>query len=572
MKNTARNRFILLATVGYAVLALAWIFMSDQLLSAFADLDSIRWLSTAKGVFFVLVSALAFLLALRTVPASNSSDAPSLLDALAVGVSPGQLPRWLTYLFAVSITLIMLLLRAQLAVSFGDRQLLILFMFPIIFSALLGGLGPGLLSTAVAALGVAYFVIPTVYGWRIAAAHDLLQWFFLIVNGVAVSLLSEILRRSLAKAELNRRLLDTVISGTPDAVFVKDARGRYLMANAAAAQFVGKTPGEIVGRDDRFLFPDGSAQLLMELDRAIMQSGQTQTHEERLTTLDGKALVFRVTKGPVFDAMSRVVGLFGISRDISESKRVEDEIRRLNGELERRVAERTDELQAANRELEDLSYALTHNLRAPLRAIGGFAQILVDDHARQLDPEARAHLAQITQASGTMGTLIEGILALLRCTRGELRRTSVDLSALATQRLGELADADPQRLVTWQVEAGLKALGDASMLNLALKHLLDNAWKFTLNAAGKGTGVIRVFAGQIKEQRGICVADNGVGFDMAHIERLFQPFQRLHRHDEFSGIGIGLATVRRIVHRHGGEIRAEGTPGVGATFFLTLPS
>ncbi|OHC62866.1 MAG: hypothetical protein A2040_01220 [Rhodocyclales bacterium GWA2_65_19] len=569
MSADPRQRFILLATASYTGLALAWIFLSDQLLAGFADLNAMVWLSTAKGVFFVVVSASAFYFALRAVPATAAAGSGSLMETLAAGVAPGVLPRWLTYLFAVAVTLSVLLVRDSLAAEVGDQPLLMLFMFPIILSALLGGLGPGLAATAVAALGVDYFAIPPLHSLRIAAAHDLMQWSFLLVNGVAVSLLSEALRQSLSRAEMNRRLLDVVISRTPDAVFVKDTLGRYLLANDATAGFVGRAPGEIVGCDDRALFPDATARELMALDAAIMGAGRTQTHEEHLTTRDGRELVFLATKGPVHDGAGRVMGLFGVSRDITDRRRAEDEIRRLNAQLERRATESGVELQAANRELEDLAYAVTHNLRAPLRAIGGFAQVLVEDHAARLDAAARGSLDQIMQGCELMGCQLDGILTLLRCTRGELRRTVVDMSALATRRLDELARAEPKRQVLREVAAGLVATGDQAMLDMVLIQLLRNAWKFTRD---REDAAIRVLAGELDGRPGICVADNGAGFDMAHVQGLFRPFQRLHRQDEFPGIGIGLATVQRIIHRHGGEIRGEGRPGAGAKFCFTLPA
>ena len=327
MKSAARDRFILSATAGYTVFALAWIFLSDQLLAAFTDIDAIVWLSTAKGVFFVIATAALFFLALRAVPSANPADKDSATEMLAAAAPPAKWPRGLTYAFAVVITLAMLLVRDGIAVSYGDQPMLILFMLPIILSALLGGLGPGLVSTALAALGVDYLGISPIHSFRIASSADLLQWGFLIGNGVAVSLLSEGLRKSLAKGEMNRRLLSAVISGTSDAVFVKDAQGRYLLANAAAGEFVGKRVDEIAGRDDYFLFPADSAREVMATDLAIMAAGQTRTLEERVTTHDGKELTFLVTKGPVLDASGRVVGLFGISREITERKRAEAALR-----------------------------------------------------------------------------------------------------------------------------------------------------------------------------------------------------------------------------------------------------
>ena len=568
MKITNRDRFIQFATAGYVVIALAWIFLSDQVLSLFADIESIVWLSTAKGVFFVIASAGVFYLALRVIPPSGNRPPQHLLETLAAGNVTGPTPAWMAYLFAVAISLAMLLVRNHMPVAFDERPLLIMFMFPIILSALVGGSGPSLAATAVTALGVDYLMIPPVNSLRIASSNDLLQFGFLLINGLTVSLLSAVLRRSLARVEINRRLLDSVISGTPDAVYVKDAHGRYLLANAAAAGFVGKPREEIIGQDDRSLFPNASAHGVMALDKSIMAAGRMQTIEERVSTLDGKELVFLTTKGPVLDAAGQIVGLFGIAREISDRKRAEDEIRRLNADLERRVAERTAELRAANLELEELAYALAHNLRAPLRAIGGFAQMLIEDRAHPRDSEAESHIAQIVQACSHMGVLIDGILALLRCTRGELQRTTVDVSLLAARRLDALGRNEPHRQVKRLIESGLTVNGDAAMLEVLVNHLVDNAWKFTRD---REDAAIRLTPGEIGDHPAICIADNGAGFDMDHIGRLYQPFQRLHRQDEFPGIGIGLATVQRIIQRHGGEIRVTATPGAGTTVCFCLP-
>lgn len=327
MNITARDRFILFATASYATMALAWIFLSDQLLAVFTDLGSVVWLSMAKGSFFVAATATGFFFALRAVPSVHSGARETLLDAFAIGVTAGRRPRWLLYTFALVITCAMLLVRQGIAVGFGERPMLILFMLPIILSALLGGLGPGIVSTAVAALGADMLAIPPLHNFQTAASHDLFQWAFLVVNGLAVSILSELLRRSLLKADLNRRFLDSVISGTSDAVFVKDLRGRYLLANAAASAFVGKPLHAILGHDDHTLFPPTSATDVMAKDSVILASGLTQTYEEYVTTHDGKALVFLVTKGPVFDAAGYIKGVFGIARDITGRKLAESTLR-----------------------------------------------------------------------------------------------------------------------------------------------------------------------------------------------------------------------------------------------------
>ena len=242
---------------------------------------------------------------------------------------------------------------------------------------------------------------------------------------------------------------------------------------------------------------------------------------------------------------------------------------RLNADLERRIAERTAELTAANAELEAFAYAVSHDLRGPLRALSGFSQALQEDYGPQLTGEAGLYLQQIDIASRNMGRLIDGILVLSRVTRGELQRETIDVSAMAERLLAGLARESPARAVDWRVAPGLIVAGDSHLIETALSNLLGNAWKYTGRADAPR---IRVDAGSVAGLDGICVADNGAGFDEAYAERLFKPFQRLHRQDEFPGIGIGLATVQRIVRRHGGEIRAEGRPGAGATFCFALPA
>jgi signal transduction histidine kinase len=199
--------------------------------------------------------------------------------------------------------------------------------------------------------------------------------------------------------------------------------------------------------------------------------------------------------------------------------------------------------------------------------MNGFAQALEEDYGSQLQGEAKTYLDQIGIASRRMGDLIEGILTLSRSTRGELRRDAVDLSALASRCLEDLTRQEPQRRVEWEVSPKLAATGDARMLEAVVLNLIGNAWKYS---AGRDPAHIRFYAEVRDGQTWFCVSDNGAGFDPAHAARLFQPFQRLHRQDEFPGIGIGLATVQRIIHRHGGKIEARGGVGQGAMFCFTL--
>ena len=319
--DNARNRFIATVTGVYLVFALTWIFLSDRLLENFTDITSMVWLSTAKGLFFVLGTAGMFYIALQAVPSVHTSGKVSFIGSLDLGLGVFRAPRWLVYVFALLVTLLMVVVRESIAHGVTDRPMLILFMLPIVLSALIGGIGPGLLSTAVAAVG-AYWVV--LVPRSAVDGLDQLQFAALIANGVAISTLSAVLRHALRRADNQRRLLDSVVSGTSDAVFVKDREGRYVLVNQAAARFVGKPGLTILGKDDTTLFEKTTGGELMALDRAVMDAGVTQTNQETLTTLDGKKLVFLVTKGPVRDANGVVSGIFGISRDITERQKAKD--------------------------------------------------------------------------------------------------------------------------------------------------------------------------------------------------------------------------------------------------------
>ena len=256
-----------------------------------------------------------------------------------------------------------------------------------------------------------------------------------------------------------------------------------------------------------------------------------------------------------------------LAQEAEERSRAEREILRLNAELEGRVRERTAQLETANRELESFSYSVSHDLRAPLRAIDGFGQALLDDFPENLPDEAKRYLSRIRSSTQHMAQLIEDLLKLARVSRGPLERRTVDLGQVAQQVVGELQQREPGRAVEVSVWDGMLAEADPHLLRAALDNLIGNAWKFTAKSAKP-----RIEIGALKD-RGrttFFVRDNGAGFDMAYADKLFGAFQRLHSANEYAGTGIGLATVQRIVHRHAGRIWAEGEVGKGAVFFFTL--
>ncbi|WP_371362500.1 Phytochrome-like protein cph1 [Sporomusa rhizae] len=245
-----------------------------------------------------------------------------------------------------------------------------------------------------------------------------------------------------------------------------------------------------------------------------------------------------------------------------------DELEKLNAELEQRVAERTAQLEAANKELEAFCYSVSHDLRAPLRSIDGFSLAILEDYGDRLDDEGKEYLNRVRLASQRMAELIDGLLNLSQLSRSQIVKQEIDISALVDAVAQMLKQAQPDRNVVVTIAPGLKAYGDTKMLQILFENLLGNAFKFTTKC---NDALIEV--GQTTDNEGravLYVRDNGAGFDMVYADKLFGAFQRLHTVHEFPGNGIGLATVQRIINRHGGRIWAQGEVGQGATFFFRL--
>jgi PAS domain S-box-containing protein len=372
-------------------------------------------------------------------------------------------------------------------------------------------------------------------------------------------LAEEMLRASEAKFR-------TLVENIPQKILMKDRNCRWISISKNLARDFGFRPEDVVGKTDSQLFTPELAAKYHADDVRIMETGHVEELEEKYLA-EGKETWVNTIKTPVRNANGEIVGVLGIFWDITERKQAQEALRTLNAELEQRVRDRTTALEASNKELEAFSYSVSHDLRAPLRAMDGFSMALLDDNAGKLDETAQGYLRRIRAGSQRMATLIDDLLNLSRVTRAKLLRESVDLTAMAEEIGGEFQKSQPERQVALIVAPGLAVYADRSTLRVVLNNLLGNAWKFTGRCA---QARIEVGAQERDGQRIFFVRDNGAGFDMAYVDKLFGAFQRLHSTQEFEGTGIGLALVQRIINRHGGRAWAEGAVGRGATVYFTL--
>jgi PAS domain S-box-containing protein len=362
-------------------------------------------------------------------------------------------------------------------------------------------------------------------------------------------------RQAEAEQRAQEQRFRALARATPDAIVTADRRGTITYVNHAAAELFGYAAIDLVGQQLTALMPErlrdphrgGLARFLATGEAHIIG----KTIEVPALRADGVELAVEMSiaswsaRGEIWFA--------AIIRDISERKRIAA-----------MLEQRTRQLEAANRELEAFSYSVAHDLRAPLRGMSGFAQLLIEDHAGALDAEAIGYLSKIRTNVTRMAALIDALLGLSRLSRGELELQTVDLTAVARSVLGQLAAAEPHRAVDTQIADQLRATADARLARTVLENLIGNAWKFTSRSPAP-----RIAIGT-SDGHTFFVRDNGAGFDVSGAAKLFSPFERLHSADQFPGTGIGLATVQRIVHRHGGRIWAEAHVGAGATFFFTL--
>jgi signal transduction histidine kinase len=336
----------------------------------------------------------------------------------------------------------------------------------------------------------------------------------------------------------------------------------------------GVPAGKQMNYDEAFarIHPEDRAGTAHALQQALAGANDGNYHWEfRVVWSDGTVHWItshgRVRFEAAEDGRCRPAHFSGVNMDITERKQADLEIRALNAQLEQRVRERTAQLETANKELEAFAYSVSHDLRAPLRGIDGWSLALAEDYAGQLDERAQQYLRRVRSEAQRMGSLIDGLLQLSRVTRTQMQVAPLDLTAIARRIASRLTEATPGRRLEFCIEPGLAASGDVGLLEIALTNLLDNAVKFT---GPRPEAHIEIGRSQQDSYPVFFVRDNGVGFDMAYASALFGAFRRLHKAAEFPGTGIGLATVQRIVHFHGGRIWAESKPGEGTVFYFTL--
>jgi hypothetical protein len=377
--------------------------------------------------------------------------------------------------------------------------------------------------------------------------------------GTAINRMTRRLRSLLDDLREQSDHIRTVTDTTLDAIVSFDGKGVVRSMNPAARRIFGRNTSVAASLSMQEIIPDAQPELwqaMGEEENGILL--QTTGRHAGGREFPAEAAVSRTLQAgqPLYVASIR---------DVSERKHFEETLTRLNQELEQRVQERTAQLEEANRELESFSYSVSHDLRAPLRHINGYCQMLDEECGERMGENGTQYLQRVCTATDRMGALIDSLLSLSRLGRQTLERRETDLTAMARELAADIAGTDRQRRVEWRIADGLTAWADPAMARSVLENLLENAWKYTSRT---GHAVITLEAAG--SDGAFVVRDNGAGFDMRYADKLFAPFQRLHGPAEFEGSGVGLATVQRIIHRHGGRIWADSAPDQGAAFYFTF--
>lgn len=395
--------------------------------------------------------------------------------------------------------------------------------------------------------------IITVESWAIEMEWNADKAYFIALHDIT----------ECKKNEQELRKLYRAMMESPIMVMVADARGNIEYVNPRFTETTGYTFAEVAGKNPRFLKSDKTPpEVFKELWETIT-SGKVWRGELINSKKNGDHYIESVSIAPIMDLNGVITNFIAVKEDITERKRAEEKIEILNTDL----AARASELETANRELEAFNYTVSDDLRRPIININSYCQVIEELCGDKLDEQCSGYLHKIYDWTLQMSHHIDTLLNFSRLSSSDLRRETVDLGELAKATTAELRMAEPERRVTFRIAEGLTVNGDPHLLWMVLENLLNNAWKYT---AKHEEAVIEFGMTEIEGKQAYFVRDNGTGFDMAYAEKLFIPFQHLHGTDEYKGRGIGLATVERIISRHGGRVWAEGEPGKGATFWFTI--
>jgi PAS domain S-box-containing protein len=478
--------------------------------------------------------------------------------------------------YSFALLLVALALAAGLSLAHFDFQGVQFPFFLIAIAVVVWreGTGPAIFALILSSLAYNYFFTPPIYSFYISPS-DIPRYIVFILFALLITWFSSVRRRveqdlrqsrdELEKEVAVRTQQASLLDLTHDTIFVRDTCDIITYWNRGAEELYGWTAEQAIGRRSHDLlhtvFPASVTDIQAELLREGRWEGEL-TH----TKADGSEVVVASRWALRRDKQAQLAGVLETNNDITDRKHREEEIRDLNKEL----LQRSTDLEATNKELEAFAYSVSHDLRAPLRHIAGYAEMLQKNSASVLNEKSNRYMTVILESAKKMGSLIDDLLQYSRVGRAETRRTLVNLDQLVKEVLSETRLEADNRNIVWKVDSLPQCYADRSMLRLVLVNLISNAIKFTRQRPEAEICIGR--ADGNSDELVVFVRDNGTGFDMKYVHKLFGVFQRLHHADEFEGTGIGLATVQRIIHGHGGRVRAEGAVNQGATFYFSLPN
>ena len=449
-----------------------------------------------------------------------------------------------------------------------------LFLFAIALTVWYGGVGPAILAVVSCGLAFDFFFTDPRFSLYVTSSEVpyylcflsfalLLAWFSAVRRRVEQQLRQS--REELQKEVVERTQQASLLDLTHDTIFVRDMDDVITYWNRGAQELYGWTVKEAIGKHSDHLFQTDFPIPIDDVRAELLRTGRWEGELQK-TKSNGSLVVVSSRWSLRRDEQGQPVAILETNNDISDRKRREEEIRKLNDELGKRTAD----LEASNKELEAFAYSVSHDLRAPIRHVLGYTELLRKNVSSVLDDKSHHYMNTILESAKRMGNLIDDLLAFSRIGRAETRETMVSLELLVKEVQGDMKEDTDGRNIAWRISPLPDLYGDRSMLKLALVNLMSNAVKFTRT---RPQAEIHIGCAE-KSDDGVVlfIKDNGVGFDMKYANKLFGVFQRLHQTDAFEGTGIGLATVQRIIHRHGGRVWAESSVDQGATVFVSVPS